>query len=319
MKHVFAIKDFNSTAESAKRIIEKQVSVILKAKEDLDIDGINVFINDSIVRFYDETKFPDVKFIPSLQSSKKNKIPQKQTFAAFHNSVVNGIAKALSANETIVHIQDGTLDLTDIPSERGILKTRLGEMIEDVVYLMDLLDHPVWFNTASDKGNMKFGHYYTLIDILNIDNNCMFESVPNCFMFAGNSNLDWIIVNSAKYREIKMPSLMMNSIYEYDFLSIKELISKFANFGNGYYENMFPTIPTEIGSYFRNEKFDKDFYQYDMTKYKENFENFKKNLEEYKNPRIANVNTAVSFVRNTILNKLSKDDKVKLQLFERGL
>lgn len=321
MKHVFEIKDFVANAESAKRIMTAQIDVILKAKDDLEITGVNVFINDNDSKFYDK-KYDEelnIKFIPTLPKGKKNKIASKQSFSSFHNSVVNGIAKDLSAPDTIVHIQDGTLDLTDIPSERGICKTRLGEMIKDLVYLMDLLDHPVWFNTASDKGNMKFGHYYTMLDLLNLDPNCLFETVPNCFMYAGNTNLDWIVINGPEYRKKKMPTLMMNNTYDYDFLSIKELVCKFANYGHGYFDNMFPTVPMEVGSYFRNEKFDRDFNQYDMSKYQENLGNYKKNIEAYKNFKSANINDVIKFVRETVLEKLSDNDKTKLHNFESEL
>ena len=320
MKHVFGIKDFVANAESAKRIMTSQIDVILKAKEDIDVSEIKVFVNDYDTKFYDIQKYEgqNVKFIYTLTKGKK-KASAKQSFAAFHNSVVNGVAQNISAPDTIVHIQDGTLDLTDIPSERGICKTRLGEMILEVVYLMNLLDHPVWFNTASDKGNMKFGQYYTMIDLLNVDETCQFETVPNCIMYAGNSNLDWIMINGKDYVANKMPSLMMNGTYEYDFLSIKELIAKFANYGNGYFENMFPTIPMEVGSYFRNRAFDRDLIQYNMTKYKENLDKFNNNLKEYKNLKTAYIGDVIKFVREKLLTKLSDSDRTKLQLFENGL
>jgi hypothetical protein len=319
MKHVFEIKDFVATAESAKRIMMNQINVILKAKDDLDITAIRVFVNDTDAKFYDKKyEEQNVSFVPTLFKGKK-KSSTKQTFAAFHNSVINNIAQDISSDDTIVHIQDGTLDLTDLPSERGICKTRLGEMILDVVYLMKILDHPVWFNTASDKGNMKFGHYYTLIDLLNIDDTCLFETIPNCIMYAGNSNLDWIIVDGKEYLEKKMPTLMMNGNYDYDFLSIKQLIAKFANYENGYFDNMFPTIPMEVGSYFRNPEFDRDLQQYDMSKYKANLENYRENLKEYKQLKNATLNDAVKFVRNKLLTKLSENDKEKLHLFESAI
>jgi hypothetical protein len=319
MKHVFEIKDFVATAESAKRIMMNQINVILKAKDDLNITAIRVFVNDTDAKFYDKKyEEQNVSFVPTLFKGKK-KSSTKQTFAAFHNSVINNIAQDISSDDTIVHIQDGTLDLTDLPSERGICKTRLGEMVQDVVYLMKLLDHPVWFNTASDKGNMKFGHYYTLIDLLNIDDTCLFETIPNCIMYAGNSNLDWIIVNGKEYLEKKMPTLMMNGSYDYDFLSIKHLIAKFANYENGYFDNMFPTIPMEVGSYFRNPEFDRDLQQYDMSKYKANLENYRENLKEYKQLKNTTLNDAVKFVRDKLLTKLSESDKEKLHLFESGI
>ena len=326
MKHIFEIKDFIATKESAERIMSSQIDVILTASDDLNIGGVNVFVNSTDTKFYDK-KYDDkynVKFISTLNSGKKSgkkggKQMAKQTFAAFHNSVINSIATDLASNDTIVHIQDGTLDLTNLPSERGIYKTRLGEMVVDVVYLMKLLDHPVWFNTASDKGNIKFGHYYTLVDFLNIDETHQFESIPNCIMYSGNSNLDWIMIDTDEYRNKKMPTLMMNGTYFYDFLSVKQLIAKFANYGNGYFDNMFPTVPMEVGSYFRNKNFDKDFQQYDMSKYSENLENYKKNLQEYKNLKPTNINDVVVFLREKLLSKLPEKDKNTLKNFEMSI
>lgn len=320
MKHVFAIKDQNATAESAKRILENQVDVLLKASEDIDIETILVYVNDTNTDNYNVAYSNDipVKFIPTLNAGKKKKV-EKQSFASFHNFVANGVQQYLANGDWMVHIQDGTVDLTDYPSERGTQKTRVGEMIMDVNYMMDLLNHPVWFNTASDKGNIKFGHYYTMIDLLNIDDSCLLNSVPNCIMYSGNSNLDWIMIDAKKYREMKMPSLMMNNVYDYDFLSIKELIAKFANLGNGYFDNMFPTVPTEVGVYFRNEEFDRDLKQYNMEKYKDNLDVYKKNICEFKNLKATSIHDVISYVRETLLGKLSEDDKKKLQIFEQSI
>ena len=319
MNHVFVIKDFVATKESAEHIMKNQIDVILSANTDINISAIKVFINGFTPEFYKnyETQIP-VSFIPTLVSGKK-KSTNKQTFAAFHNSVINGIAGDLQLKNTLIHIQDGTLDITNLPSERGNCQTRLGEFVNDLLEVMKLLDYPVWFNTASDKGNHKYGHYYTNVDFINFDETCIFDTIPICFMYSGNSNLDWIAINCEEYKNRKMPNLMMNGSYDYDFLSIKHLIAKFADYGHGYFDNMFVTTPTEVGAYFRNREFDKDFQPYDMTKYKENMDNYRNNMEEYKNLRVFNIHDVVSYVRNTILPKLSQSDKEKLLRFENSL
>lgn len=319
MNHVFVIKDFLATEDSAKHIMKNQIDVILKASSDISITEVKVFVNNNNTDNYPEYagSIP-VVYIPTLVSGKK-KTNTKQTFAAFHNSVINGIAGNLQAKNTLIHIQDGTLDLTDTPSDRGILKTRLGEMVNDVLYMMKLLDHPVWFNTASDKGNMKYGHYFTMIDFLNIDNNCLLDTLPDCIMYSGNSNLDWIMIDAEAYKEKKMPTLVMNGSYDYDFLYIKHLIAKFANYEHGYFDNMFPTVPTEVGSYFRNPNFDRDLQHYDMSKYKENMENYRKNLMEFKNLKQITINDVVLYVRSVLLDKLSDTDKEKLNNFVNSI
>lgn len=321
MNHIFVIKDFIATKESAKHIMSDQIDVIFSAAVDINISSVKVFVNDINTKFYDKNQYSGkpIEFIPVLQESKKGKNILKHTFGGFHNVIINSITKDISLKNTLIHIQDGTLNLANIPSERGICKTRLGEMVNDILEMMRLLDYPVWFNTASDKGNMKFGHYYTMIDLLNLDESCLFESIPICIMYSGNSNLDWIMINCEEYKNKKMPSLMMNSDYDYDFLSIKQLIAKFANWGNGYFDTMFATVPTEVGAYFRNSEFDKDLQQYDMSKYKENIENYRNNLLEYKNLKQISVSDVIIYVRNKILSKLSNNDLKKLHNFENSL
>lgn len=321
MNHVFAIKDFVASKESAKHIIENQVKVILTAVKDINIKNVIVFVNESNVDNYAEeaSKLTNIKIIPTLKVFKKNKKVSKQSFASFHNEIINQLAGEFNSSDTMVHIMDGTLDLTNAASDRGLCQTRFGEMVNDVLSMMKLFDHPVWFNTASDKGNMKYGHYYTMIDFLNIDTNCLLDTLPECVMYAGNSNLDWIMVNAEEYKAKKMPTLTMNGTYDYDFLSIKELIAKFANYGNGYFDNMFPTIPTEVGAYFRDPAFDKDLQHYDMSKYKENMENYRKNLVEYKNLKETTINDVVLYVRSVLLDKLSASDKEKLTQFVNSI
>ncbi len=319
MKHVFEIKDFIANEESAKHIIESQVNVILNASKDLDIVGINIFINDTNADFYKDVVKQNelIKLIPTLKARKKKK-EEKQSFAAFHNFIVNSIASKLNTKDLLIHIMDGTLDLFNSKSEFGKQTTRLGEMIVDVYSMMNLLNHPVWFNTASDKGNLKFGHYYTMIDFINIDESCLLDTFPECIMYSANSNLDWIIIDAEKYRDSKLPTLMMNTKYDYDFLSIKHLISKFVDFSRGYYDTMFPTVPTEVGAYDRNRMFDKDFIDYDMSKYNENIQKFKENLKEY-DLKPCSINDVIMYVRETVLNKLSDSDKNKLQKYVEGI
>ena len=214
---------------------------------------------------------------------------------------------------------DGTLDLTDAPSEFKKQETRIGEMIVDVLDMMDLLEHPVWFNTASDKGNIKFGHYFTNIDFINIDESCKLDVMPECIMFSGNSNLDWIIINANEWKKRKLPSLTMNNEYDYDFLSIKQLIAKFANNEHGYFESMFPTVPTEVGAYFRNQEFDRDLQKYDMKKYKENLERYRKNVSEYKNVKSTNIQMVSVFMKDILSGKLTDSDKKRLEEYSSNL
>ena len=320
MKHIFEIKDLVATKESAKHICESQIDVLLKVAVDIDIAGINVFINDIDASNYEKDySGSPVKFIPTLHKHKKNTEVEKQSFAAFHNFVVNASTPHLNADDVIVHIMDGTLDLIDTESEFKKKSTRVGEMICDIYDMMNLLDHPVWFNTASDKGNIKFGHYFTMIDFINIDETFKIDIFPECIMYSGNSNLDWIIIDAAKYKKAKMPSLIMNSNYLYDFLSIKQLIAKFVDFDTGYYDSMFPTVPTEVGAYFRNTEFDKDLQRYDMSKYQENLKQYQLNLKEYKKLKQVNISNVVDFVRAKIISKLPDSDKEKLQQFAQTI
>lgn len=318
MKHVFEIKDLIATKESAEHIMNNQIDVLLKTIDDIDIAGINVFVNDIDTQYYtkDYSKYP-VKFIPTLYKGKKK--AEKHSFAALHNFVVNTISSCMNSTDLIIHIQDGTIDLTDHDAEFNKYKTRVGEMINDVVYMMRLLNHPVWFNTATDKGNMKFGHYYTNIDLINIDDTNRLESFPECIMYSGNSNLDWIMIDIENYKKMKMPNLMMNGEYDYDFLSIKQLIAKFVNFELGYFDTMFPTIPTEVGAYQRNANFDKDLTNYDMSKYNENVKRYQENLKAYKNLKSASLNDVILFVKNAVLPKLTESDKIKIKQFQNTL
>ena len=193
-KHVFEIKDQVASNESAKHVIEDIVKPLLNSQQDIEVSKIDIFVNSKTLSnvYVENAEISDkVSFILTIGT--KQKI-ENRTYAKFHNVVVDKISQYLKDKEIVVHIIDCGLHLNDMPAEGKKQKTRIGEMIESVLEMMRLTKHPVWFSTASDKANFKFNHYFTQMDIINIGPDKI-EGYPDCMMYSGNSNLDWIIVD----------------------------------------------------------------------------------------------------------------------------
>jgi len=185
-----------------------------------------------------------------------------------------------------------------MPAEGKKQKTRIGEMIESVLEMMRLTKHPVWFSTASDKANFKFNHYFTQMDIINIGPDKI-EGYPDCMMYSGNSNLDWIIVDVENLPE-KTVDLSMNGDYDFDFFSIKQLIDKFAAKWPGYFIGQFPTVPYEVGAFYREPAFDRDNQKYDMSKYKDNLQRYQKAAFDMGIKRPNQIVDAMKYIRSVI-------------------
>lgn len=272
-KHVFAIKDQVASDASAKHVINDIVKPLLNSQQDLDLLKIDVYVNakttsKEYAEFESNEKISVVSTI-----GPKQKI-ENRNFAKFHNIVVDKLSQYLKDKDNVIHVIDCGLHLNDIPAEGKKQKTRIGEMIESILEMMRLIKHPVWFSTASDKANFKFGHYFTQMDIINIGQDRI-DGYPDCIMYSGNSNLDWIIVDVGNLSE-KTVDLSMNGDYDFDFFSVKQLIDKFASKWPGYFVGQFPTVPYEVGAFYREEEFDRDNQKYDMSKYKDNLSKYQK-------------------------------------------
>lgn len=274
-KHIFAIKDQVASEESAKHVIENIVKPILNSNGDIEVSKIDVFVNSkTLSKVYVENAELSDKVTFILTIGPKQQF-DKRIFAKFHNVVIEKISKYLKDKDNVVHVIDCGLHLNDIPAEGKKQKTRIGEMVQSVLEMMQLIKHPVWFSTASDKANFKFGHYFTQMDIINIGPEKI-EGYPDCIMYSGNSNLDWIIVDVENLLDNGMPDLTMNGDYDFDFFSVKQLIDKFAAKCPGYFIGQFPTIPYEVGAFYREAEFDRDNQKYDMSKYKDNLQKYQK-------------------------------------------
>ena len=272
-KHIFAIKDQVASKESAKHILDHIVTPIMKSIGDIEVEKIDVFVNAKEVNeaYNSYEQSSKISFLPTIGPKQQF---DKRIFAKFHNVVIEKISKYLKDKDNVVHIIDCGLHLNDIPAEGKKQKTRIGEMVQSILEMMRLIKHPVWFSTASDKANFKFGHYFTQMDIINIGPDKI-EGYPDCIMYSGNSNLDWIIVDVENLPE-KTLDLSMNGDYDFDFFSVKQLIDKFASKWPGYFIGQFPTIPYEVGAFYREAEFDRDNQKYDMSKYKDNLNKYQK-------------------------------------------
>lgn len=273
-KHVFEIKDQVASEESAKHILENIVKPILNSQQDIEVSKVDVYVNSkSICETYKNFDKANGKVDIIATIGPKQKI-ENRTFAKFHNIVVDKFPQYLKDKDNVIHLIDCGLHLNDLGAEGKNHKTRLGEMIESVLEMMKLLKHPVWFSTASDKANFKFSHYFTQMDIINVGQDRI-EGYPDCVMYSGNSNLDWIIVDVENLPD-KSVDLSMNGDYDFDFFSVKQLIDKFASKWPGYFIGQFPTVPYEVGAFYREPEFDRDNQKYDMSKYKDNLKKYQK-------------------------------------------
>ena len=296
-KHVFAIKDQVASKESAKHILSDIVKPILNSQQDIVVSKIDVYVNSKTIS--DEYKIVEdnekVNVIATI--GPKQKI-ENRIFSKFHNIVVDKISQDLKDKDNIVHIIDCGLHLNDIPAEGKKHKTRIGEMIDSVLEMMQLTKHPVWFSTASDKANFKFGHYFTQMDIINIGPDRI-EGYPDCIMYSGNSNLDWIMIDVENLPE-KAIDLAMNGDYDFDFFSVKQLIDKFASKWPGYFVGQFPTVPYEVGAFYREAEFDRDGQKYDMSKYKDNLKRYQKTAVDMGIRKPHQIVDAMKYIRSVI-------------------
>lgn len=296
-KHVFAIKDQVASDASAKHIVNDIVKPLLNSQQDLEILEINVYVNaKSASKEYDNVGSNDkVNVIPTIGPKQKF---ENRNFAKFHNTVVDKLLQYAKDSSNVIHVIDGALHLNDIPAEGKKQKTRIGEMVESVLEMMKLTKHPVWFSTASDKANYKFGHYFTQMDIINIGQDRI-DGYPDCIMYSGNSNLDWIIVDVEGLPD-KTVNLSMNGDYDFDFFSVKQLIDKFASKWPGYFVGQFPTVPHEVGAFYRESEFDRDNQKYDMSKYKDNLSKYQKAAYDMGIRRPNQIVDAMQYIRSVI-------------------
>ena len=305
-KHVFEIKDQVASNDSAKHILDDIVKPLKKKKKDIDVLKIDVYVNaKTISDVYKNFDNADgkVSIVPTI--GPKQKI-ENRTFAKFHNVIVDKISQYLKDKEIVVHIIDCGLHLNDLEAEGKNHKTRIGEMIDSVLNMMQITKHPVWFSTASDKANFKFNHYFTQMDIINIGPDRI-EGYPDCMMYSGNSNLDWIVVDVENLPE-KTVDLSMNGDYDFDFFSVKQLIDKFASKWPGYFVGQFPTVPYEVGAFYREPEFDRDNQKYDMSKYKDNLKKYQKAAFDMGIRRQHQIVDAMKYIRSVIPYN-GKDDK----------
>ena len=297
-KHVFEIKDQVASNESAKHILENIVKPILNSQQDIEVSKIDVYVNaktiSDVYKNFDGSN-GKVDIVPTI--GPKQKI-ENRTFAKFHNIVVDKFPQYLKDKDNVIHLIDCGLRLNDIPAEGKNQKTRIGEMIESVIEMMRLIKHPVWFSTASDKANYKFGHYFTQMDIINIGPEKI-NGYPDCIMYSGNSNLDWIIVDVENLPE-KTLDLSMNGDYDFDFFSVKQLIDKFASKWPGYFIGQFPTVPYEVGAFYRESEFDRDNQKYDMSKYQDNLKKYQKAAYDMGIRRPNQISDAMKYIRSVI-------------------
>lgn len=307
-KHVFEIKDQVASNESAKHILDNIVKPILNSQQDIEVSKIDVYVNakaiSDVYKNFDGSN-GKVDIVPTI--GPKQKI-ENRTFAKFHNIVVDKFPQYLKDKDNIIHLIDCGLHLNDIPAEGKDHKTRIGEMIDSILEMMLLIKHPVWFSTASDKANFKFGHYFTQMDIINIGPEKII-GYPDCIMYSGNSNLDWIIVDVENLSE-KTLDLSMNGDYDFDFFSVKQLIDKFASKWPGYFIGQFPTVPYEVGAFYREPEFDRDCQKYDMSKYKDNLKKYQKAAFDMGIRKQHQIIDAMKYIRSVIpYNKEKVDEK----------
>ena len=257
------IKDFYGSEQSSDFIQNNTLVVLEQIRNDVDLDKIYICVNSDVSHYTcDNVIITD----------------EKLNYANFHNFCLDIISdKKLDSQD--IHLVSGSLLLNPNQIEGYGEKNYIGTFINQLKNLMNLLDRKFWFSTASDHSNYAFGKYYTALDILNI-NEQKIKEFPECFMFARNSNLDWIYIKANQ----NINNFRFNSDYDYDFLSIKECIMK-STVNDGYFSNFFITIPHEVGAFSRVYEFDIDNlipklnqerHHYNLDKYNNNI----KNLEQ---------------------------------------
>lgn len=301
------IKDDFATYESAKSIIKHICMPLIDAMTDINLKQIVIAINDTVedgayVEYFATGGIPTNVTINTIMPK------SKLDFANFHNFVAEAIAQC-EYKDINLHIVSGALLINthDVEIKAGC-KTQVGSFISDLLELMTLLKRPIWFSTASDMANYAYNHYYTSADIINVDGKVKHFTAPQCIMWSGNSNLDWIYVNTAIPVYVNTaipvkPPITFETCYEYDFLAIKDLIAKYTVVP-GYYVNLFPTIPREVGTFFRVPMFNRDNIQYDFTgdKYKNNIDLFSKNnANESCQPKT--VNDVIAYMQKVLPKK----------------
>lgn len=293
---IIIIKDDVANNESATSIINNICKPLVSATDDINLKLIVVAINDNIE---DSLYSEYASSLPNKIVFKTITTQSKLDFVSFHNYVVEHIA-ITGYNKVNLHIVSGALLINTHDAEiKAGCKTQVGSFISDLLELMTLLKRPIWFSTASDMANYAYNHYFTSADILNIDGKIKHFKAPECMMWSGNSNLDWIYVNTTMTCPI---SLRFETCYDYDFLAIKDMIAK-STTTPGYFVNLFPTIPREVGTFFRVPAFNRDNQQYDLTndKYQKNLTLFNNN-NNLASAQPKTVNDIISYMQ-TVLPK----------------
>lgn len=290
------IKDDVSTADSAQSIVNEICTPLIAAASDIKLTKIIIAVNapaseEACYTYADfKQQHSDIDIVIADYD-------KTGTFAEFHNFAVSLIDTHAITDD--VHIISGALAITNgKPALSTTAVTRVGEFIIDLTELMVLLKRDVWFSTASDAANIAFNRYFTALDVLNIDGQVKHIDFPACMMWSGNSNLDWIYINAnAKDNTI---DLTLDTSYDYDFLSIKDCIARSTHV-DGYYVNLFPTIPTEVGAFARIPRFDSDNQQYEFgDKYTNNMKAFAdKNNAPTMVPQ--QVNVALAYMKKIFL------------------
>lgn len=299
MPTVIVVKDDFGTAASAESITHNILKQLKAAKNDINLKKIVVAINDTV----EDSLYSENLTLEGIEFTTVT-VKQKLTFAEFHNFVVDHIDNNIDKNVNL-HIVSGSLMLfenDDAESIKSECKTMIGSFVNDLLDMTKLLKRPVWFGTASDGANYSFNHYFTVADILNIDGKVKHFIAPECIMWAGNSNLDWIYTDLTKF---DANLLKFDQIYDYDFLEIKNLIAKFASLLPGFYINLFPTIPREVGAYFRIPEFNRDNQQYDLKseKYKQNIDLYLNNTKDIAAAQPKTINDAMIYMQKVLPKK----------------
>ena len=310
----FIIKDFFATPESAAHIRTNIASPLFTAcsKNDIKITTIVILVNttkevdEGYTEFQTKIKkdFPDMKFNIDKAFPGNNE-DRALTVAEFHNTAVS-LIKTLEITAD-VHLLSGSLSLNaythpeeadeDDVLSRQECKTYIGTFLKELTGALTILKRPMWFSTASDAANYAFGKYFTSVDILNVDEKTKIEGFPDCVMWSGNSNLDWIYID---VDIIKPEFIKFNPDYDYDFLSIKDCIAR-STIIPGYFVNLFPTVPHEVGAFNRVADFDLDRQKYNMDEelYRKNLSDFNRNTKSETNV-VRQVTDVFEYMRATI-------------------
>lgn len=292
---IICIKDDEATNESAQSIINNICRPFVAARADINLTQLVILINNvtELTDYGDysaELKDTNVTLVTRTTDD-------KLTFAEFHNFTVDVSNDFCTDEKPHLHILSGALKISTKPDDvKAGFDTLVGNFISDLFDMLTLLKRPVWFNTASDAANYAYGHYFTTADIINVDGKVTHFEAPKCFMWAGNSNLDWIYVNTAMPTTVDLHF----TNYTYDFLAVKELIVKSTK-TDGYYANMFPTVPLEVGSHYRLPAFDRDRQQFDFASpvYEKELNQFKSATDELVN-KPTTINTVTEYMKSVL-------------------